>query len=107
MREGVLHGLRYIYNLIDTTKLELGQKDLPELVTAADRMGYNGLAITHPYKQTVIPLLDELSPDAEALGAASTPWCSKAARKLVTTRTGMAFTAIRRRPTGCGETPRR
>jgi shikimate dehydrogenase len=72
MREGALQGLRYVYNLIDTDKLKLGQKDLPDLLTAAERMGYNGLNITYPFKQTVIPLLDELSPDAKALGAVNT-----------------------------------
>jgi shikimate dehydrogenase len=72
MREGTLQGLRYLYNLIDTTKLGLGQEDLPDLVTAAQRMGYNGLAVTHPFKQTIIPLLDELSDDARALGAVNT-----------------------------------
>ena len=72
MKEGLLLGFRYIYNLIDTDKLKLGQSDLPDLVTAAQRFGYNGLAITYPFKQTVIPLLDELSPDAAALGAVNT-----------------------------------
>lgn len=72
MREGVLQGLRYVYNLIDTDKMKLGQKDLPDLLTAAERMGYNGLNITYPFKQTVIPFLDELSNNAKALGAVNT-----------------------------------
>ena len=72
MKEGTLQGLRYVYNLIDTDKMKLGQKDLPDLLTAAERMGYNGLNITYPFKQTVIPLLDELSADAKALGAVNT-----------------------------------
>ena len=72
MREGAHQGLRYIYNLIDTDTLGLGQPDLPDLLTAAQRLGYNGLNITFPFKQTVIPLLDELSPDAAALGAVNT-----------------------------------
>jgi shikimate dehydrogenase len=72
MREGALQGLRYVYNLIDTDKLKLGQKDLPDLLTSAERMGYNGLNITYPFKQTVIPFLDELSANAKALGAVNT-----------------------------------
>lgn len=72
MREGVLQGMRYVYNLVDTDKLKLGQKDLPDLLTAAERMGYNGLNITYPFKQTVIPYLDELSNNAKALGAVNT-----------------------------------
>jgi shikimate dehydrogenase len=72
MREGASQGLHYIYNLIDTDVLELGQADLPDLLIAAERMGYNGLNITYPFKQTVIPLLDELSANAKALGAVNT-----------------------------------
>jgi shikimate dehydrogenase len=72
MREGTKLGLRYIYNLIDTDLLKLGQGDLPDLLTAAQRLGYDGLNITYPFKQTVIRYLDELSPDAAALGAVNT-----------------------------------
>jgi len=35
-------------------------------------MGFDGLNVTHPCKQAIIPLLDELSPDADALGAVNT-----------------------------------
>lgn len=72
MREGTKLGLRHIYNLIDTDVLKLGQKDLPDLLTAAQQLGYNGLNITYPFKQTVIQYLDELSPDAAALHAVNT-----------------------------------
>jgi shikimate dehydrogenase len=72
MREGTRQGLRTIYNLIDIDTLGLGKDDLPALLTAAERMGYNGLNITYPFKQAVIPLLDELDPDAAALGAVNT-----------------------------------
>ncbi len=71
-REGTEQGLRYIYKLIDLEKLGLGVEALPELLTAAERMGYSGLNITYPCKQAIIPLLDELSDDARALGAVNT-----------------------------------
>jgi shikimate dehydrogenase len=45
---------------------------LPALVEAARVMGFAGLNITHPCKQAVIPLLDELSEEAEAIGAVNT-----------------------------------
>ena len=70
--EAAEQGLRCIYKLIDLTKLGLGVDALPELLTAAERMGFAGLNITHPCKQAVIPLLHELSPDARALGAVNT-----------------------------------
>ncbi|CCD88908.1 Shikimate dehydrogenase [Bradyrhizobium sp. ORS 285] len=65
-------GLRYLYKKIDLAELKLGVEALPELVTAARRMGFDGLNVTHPCKQAILPLLDELSPDAEALGAVNT-----------------------------------
>jgi shikimate dehydrogenase len=70
--EGAAQGLRYIYRLINLTSLGLGQEALAELVTAAQRMGFAGLNITHPCKQSVIPFLDDLSDDARALEAVNT-----------------------------------
>jgi shikimate dehydrogenase len=41
-------------------------------VRTARRLGFDGLNLTHPVKQTVLPHLDELGPDAAALGAVNT-----------------------------------
>jgi shikimate dehydrogenase len=71
-QEAAAQGLRAIYRLIDLHRLGLGADALPELLLAAERMGFNGLNITHPCKQSVVPLLHELSPDAAALGAVNT-----------------------------------
>jgi shikimate dehydrogenase len=71
-REGAEQGQRYIYKLIDLDKLGLTAEALPELLTAAGRMGFSGLNITFPCKQLVIPHLHELSEDARALGAVNT-----------------------------------
>ena len=71
-KEGAEQGLRYVYRLIDLQVLNLGADALPELLLAAERMGFAGLNVTHPCKQSVIPLLDELSDDARALGAVNT-----------------------------------
>jgi shikimate dehydrogenase len=71
-REGEEQGLRYVYKIIDLDKLGLGADSLPELLTAAERMGFAGLNITYPCKQSIIPLLHELSDDARALGAVNT-----------------------------------
>jgi len=71
-REGAEQGLRLIYRLIDLDPLGLDAAALPELLTAAERMGFRGLNITYPCKQAVVPLLHELSPDARALGAVNT-----------------------------------
>lgn len=71
-REGARLGLRYVYKLIDLDVLGLDARALPDLLQAAQRLGFSGLNITHPCKQSVIPLLDALSPDAEAIGAVNT-----------------------------------
>lgn len=72
MAEGAAQGLDYRYDLIDLTKLGLGVDALPDLVAEAERQGFAGLNITHPCKQKVIPLLDDLSDDARAVGAVNT-----------------------------------
>jgi shikimate dehydrogenase len=71
-REAAEQGKRLVYRLIDLAALNLGADALPELLTAAERMGFDGLNITYPCKQAVIPLLHELSDDARALGAVNT-----------------------------------
>ncbi|MBI1396540.1 MAG: shikimate dehydrogenase [Betaproteobacteria bacterium] len=70
--EGAAQGFRYCYRLIDTERLGVGPEALPELLRAAELMGFSGLNVTHPFKQSVIPHLTELSDDARALGAVNT-----------------------------------
>lgn len=71
-REGAAQGMRYLYKRIDLDALRLGPEALPRLLDAAQRTGFDGLNITHPCKQAVLPLLDEVSEDARALGAVNT-----------------------------------
>lgn len=71
-REGAAQGLRLIYRRIDLDELGLDAAALPELLTAAERMGFAGVNVTYPCKQSVIPLLHALSDDARALGAVNT-----------------------------------
>ncbi|KVE23296.1 shikimate dehydrogenase [Burkholderia singularis] len=70
--EGRRQGFNYVYRRIDLDALRLSADALPDLLTAAERMGFDGLNITHPCKQRVIGCLDELSADADALGAVNT-----------------------------------
>ena len=70
--EGDAQGLRYLYRLIDLDQLQLDSGALPDLLLAAERMNFTGLNITFPCKQTIIPLLDELSPEARGIGAVNT-----------------------------------
>ncbi|MFF5260356.1 shikimate dehydrogenase [Actinomadura viridis] len=71
-REAGHHGLRYLYRIIDIDGLGLDAAAAGDLVRTARRLGYTGLNITHPCKQTVIEHLDDLSPDAARLGAVNT-----------------------------------
>jgi shikimate dehydrogenase len=71
-QEGEAQGFRYVYKKIDLDPLGLGVDALPELLTAARRMGYSGLNITYPCKQAILPFLDELSDEARALNAVNT-----------------------------------
>jgi shikimate dehydrogenase len=71
-REGARQGLDYSYRLFDLEALGLTPAALPRLLDEAQGQGFAGLNITHPCKQAVIPLLDELSPDAADIGAVNT-----------------------------------
>lgn len=71
-REASRHGIRLHYQLIDLERIAGGANALPDLVRAARDMGFAGLNITYPCKQTVLPLLDDLAPEARAIGAVNT-----------------------------------
>jgi shikimate dehydrogenase len=66
------HGLRLHYQLIDLAPAGAGNEALAGLISAARIMGFDGLNITFPCKQAVIPLLDSLSDEARAMGAVNT-----------------------------------
>jgi shikimate dehydrogenase len=71
-QEGRHQGLSLAYRHIDLESLALGTGSLTDLLQWAIRLGYDGLNITHPAKQAIMPLLDELTGEAQALGAVNT-----------------------------------
>lgn len=71
-REGARMGLDYSYVLLDFDIMGLDDAALPAVIAAAEAEGLAGLNITHPFKQTVIACLDDLSPEAAAIGAVNT-----------------------------------
>src|SRR3954469_15845263 len=71
-REAALLGFDYEYRLLDLDELGRPAGDVGALVREAQRAGLRGLNITHPCKQLVVDELDELSPEAAALGAVNT-----------------------------------
>ena len=71
-REASLLGIDYEYRLFDLDELGRPASDVGPLVREAARDGFGGLNVTHPCKQLVVAELDELSPEASALGAVNT-----------------------------------
>ena len=69
--EGERLGLHYFYQLLDTDQMQ-ATPALADLVQSAQWCGFSGLNITFPYKQQVIPFLDELGETAKAVGAVNT-----------------------------------
>jgi shikimate dehydrogenase len=71
-REGARLGLDYAYRLIDFDRRGLDDSALGEVIGAAEALGFSGLNVTHPFKQSVIPFLTGMSPEASAIGAVNT-----------------------------------
>lgn len=72
MAEGRAHGLSHVFRAIDLTALGLDIERLPEILDWSERLGYDGMTITHPCKQQVIEYLDRVDPVAAELGAVNT-----------------------------------
>lgn len=70
--EGHRLGLRYDYRLIDTAKAEWSSFSIADALKAARLFGFAGLNITYPHKQSILPVLDQLSDDAAEIGAVNT-----------------------------------
>jgi shikimate dehydrogenase len=71
-REAQAQGLALSYTLFDFAALGKDESDLAAQLGAAEAAGFAGVNVTYPYKQAVIALLDELSPEAERIGAVNT-----------------------------------
>jgi shikimate dehydrogenase len=63
-------GIRCHYHLIEIAGA--GQAELRALLDGIKRIGFAGVNVTFPYKEAVIPLLDDLSPAAREIGAVNT-----------------------------------
>ncbi|UFN50183.1 shikimate 5-dehydrogenase [Roseomonas sp. OT10] len=58
-------GLNFVYKAFTTT-------DLPAAIGGIRALGIRGCAISMPFKEAVIPLLDEIAPSAAAIGSVNT-----------------------------------
>ena len=71
-REAARQGVRYVYKTIDLLDEQTHPERLRELLAAAVDLGFDGLNVTHPVKQTVVPLVDRVSDEVAAIGALNT-----------------------------------
>ena len=70
--EGLAQGIPTVYRVIDTAEEPASSWDLKDILDATRVLGFNGLNITHPHKQEVIPYLDEVDERAAKIGAVNT-----------------------------------
>jgi shikimate dehydrogenase len=63
-------GARCHYQLIEVAGA--GAEELRLLLEGVRRLGFSGVNVTFPYKEAIVPLLDELSPEAAEIGAVNT-----------------------------------
>ncbi len=63
-------GVRCHYQLIEVAGAD--PAELRALLDGVRRLGFAGVNVTFPYKEAVVPLLDEMSPGASAIGAVNT-----------------------------------
>jgi len=71
-QEAKAQGLDLSYELFDFTQRGLPDEALPEFLRDLAAQGYAGVNITYPFKQLVMPVLDDLSEGAEMVGAVNT-----------------------------------
>jgi shikimate dehydrogenase len=66
------HGLTLYDQLIDLERSHAGVEVLPSLLQSMRTIGFAGFNVTHPCKQAIVPLLDDLAEGARAIGAVNT-----------------------------------
>lgn len=70
--EGKALNLPYVYRLLDIDRMGDPSPSLADVVHFAENFGFSGFNVTFPYKQEILPLLDELSPAASDIGSVNT-----------------------------------
>jgi shikimate dehydrogenase len=71
-REAAALGLSLVYRAVDFDQLGYDDGRLDETIRALQSIGFDGVNVTHPFKQKVLASLDRVSADASALGAVNT-----------------------------------
>ena len=68
-KEALAQGINLTYKILNTDTVDAS---LEELISWGRKLGFDGFNITHPFKQEVIHLLDEIDEAAEKIGAVNT-----------------------------------
>jgi shikimate dehydrogenase len=68
----LMHGAAYASMGLRATYRAFEAKDAAEIVRAMGERDIQGASVTIPFKETVMPLLDEVDADAAAIGAVNT-----------------------------------
>jgi shikimate dehydrogenase len=71
-REAAALGVPLVYRTVDFDRLGYDDTRLEDAIRALQIIGFDGINVTHPFKQGVLASLDSVSPDAAALGAVNT-----------------------------------
>lgn len=67
-----MHGAAFRYSAMPHTYQAFDSSSLQNLALLLKTPNFGGASITSPFKQEIIPLIDFLSPDAQAIGAVNT-----------------------------------
>lgn len=70
--EATARGIPFVYRLLDTDLMGTPSPSLPDILRFAEYLGFSGLNVTFPFKQAILPLLDELSPAAREVDSVNT-----------------------------------
>ena len=71
-QEGQAQRLNLTYALFDFAVMDKDEAFLAAQLRTLEQQGFAGVNVTFPYKQSVMPLLDELSAGASRVGAVNT-----------------------------------
>ena len=71
-REAGRQAIRYVYKTVELDDRRATPDHLRQLLDFAVELGFDGLNVTHPVKQAMVPLMDRVTPEAEAIGAINT-----------------------------------
>jgi shikimate dehydrogenase len=84
------------YHLMDLDVLK--GRSLADILSAVRTAGFAGINVTHPFKEPVVPLLDQVSPEAREIGAVNTVVIDRESRTVGhnTDRTGFIAASSRR-----------